>query len=39
MTRDQWLRAYHQQAGSWPALVGIYLVLIGTMVLSASMIV
>lgn len=39
MNRDEWIKAYHNNAGSWPALVGIYALIIATMVLSAQAII
>jgi len=35
MDKDQWIRAQRLSGGSWPALVGVYAVLIAAMVLSA----
>lgn len=35
MTKDDLVREYNQRAASWPALVGVYAILVGLMVLSA----
>lgn len=35
MTRDQLIREYRMRGASWPALVGVYLLIVATMVLSA----
>ena len=36
MNRDDWIKTYHNHAGSWPALVGVYVLLICGMLLSAN---
>lgn len=36
MTKDEMIRTYNRNAASWPALVFVYGLLLGTMVLSAS---
>ncbi|SDF86553.1 hypothetical protein SAMN05660686_02608 [Thalassobaculum litoreum DSM 18839] len=36
MTKDEMIRTYNRNAASWPALVFVYGILLGTMVLSAS---
>lgn len=36
MTKDEMIRAYNRNAASWPALVFVYGIIVGTMVLSAS---
>lgn len=38
MNRDDLIKAYRENAASWPALVGVYAILIGGMLLSAHMI-
>lgn len=38
MTRDDMIRAYNRNSSSWQVLVGIYMVLLGAMAASASMI-
>lgn len=38
MTRDDMIRAYHRNSSSWQVLVGIYMLLLGAMAASASMI-
>lgn len=35
MNRDDLIREYRMRGASWPALVGVYAVIVGTMVLSA----
>jgi len=35
MTRDELIREYRMRGASWPALVGVYAIILGTMVLSA----
>ncbi len=35
MTRDDFIREYRNRAGSWPALVGVYGIIVACMVLSA----
>lgn len=35
MTRDEMIREYRMRGASWPALVGVYAIILGTMVLSA----
>lgn len=39
MNRDDLIRAYNANYGSWPALVLVYAILVGTMVMSASAII
>jgi len=39
MTRDEWIREYKEYSGSWPALVGVYAVLVGAMLLSGYLMV
>ncbi|MHA7775215.1 hypothetical protein [Roseibium sp. M-1] len=39
MTRDELIREYKEHSGSWPALVGVYAVLVGAMVLSGYLMV
>lgn len=39
MTRDEWIREYRTHSGSWPALVGVYAVIVGAMALSGYMMV
>lgn len=39
MTKDDLIREYHQRAGSWQVLVGLYVTLIGLMVATAYAIV
>ncbi len=34
MDRDAWIRAYRNNAASWPALLVVYAILVGAMVLS-----
>jgi hypothetical protein len=36
MTKDDMIRAYRVNSASWPAIVGLYAVLVGGMVFSAS---
>ncbi|MFN3146479.1 MAG: hypothetical protein ACE368_15150 [Paracoccaceae bacterium] len=36
LTKDQLIREYRNSGASWPALVVVYGLLLGTMVLSAS---
>jgi len=36
MTKDEMIRAYHRNAASWPALLLVYGILVGSMLLSAS---
>jgi hypothetical protein len=38
MNKDDLIRAYRENAGSWPAIVGVYAILVGGMALSASFI-
>lgn len=35
MTKDDLIREYNQRAASWPALLGVYLILVGVMAVSA----
>lgn len=35
MNRDEMIREYRTRGASWPALIGVYAILVGTMVLSA----
>lgn len=35
MTRDELIREYRMRGASWPALLGVYGILVATMVLSA----
>ena len=35
MTRDELIREYRMRSASWPALVGVYAIIVGTMILSA----
>ncbi|WP_286192510.1 hypothetical protein [Stappia sp. BW2] len=39
MTRDDLIREYKSQSGSWPALVGVYAVIVGAMALSGYLMV
>lgn len=39
MNRDEWLKAYHNNSASWPALVGVYAMIIAAMLLSANAII
>lgn len=39
MTRDELIREYRNRSASWPALVFVYAILLGTMVLTASAII
>ena len=39
MTRDELIREYRNRSASWPALVLIYGILLGTMALTASAII
>ncbi|EEE45773.1 hypothetical protein [Roseibium alexandrii] len=39
MTRDDLIREYRQHSGSWQAVVGVYALLVGAMVLSGYMMV
>ena len=34
MTRDELIREYHNRRGSWPALLGVYAILLGTLILT-----
>lgn len=36
MTKDEMIRAYIRNGASWPALVFVYAILVGTMVISAQ---
>lgn len=36
MTKDQLIREYRNSSASWPAIVGLYLVIVGGLVASAS---
>ena len=36
MTKDEMIRTYNRNAASWPALVFVYGILLGTMFLSAA---
>lgn len=36
MTKDDLIRAYRENAGSWPAIVGVYAILLAGMGLSAA---
>lgn len=36
LTKDQLIREYNARAGSWPALVVVYGMIVGTMLLTAS---
>lgn len=38
MTRDDMIRAYNRNSSFWQVLLGIYMVLLGAMAASASMI-
>ena len=35
MTRDEMIREYNLRGASWPALVGVYAIIVGVMVLTA----
>ncbi|WP_268956893.1 hypothetical protein [Roseibium aggregatum] len=39
MTRDELIREYKEHSGTWPALVGVYGVIVGTMLLSGYLMV
>ncbi|WP_268957577.1 hypothetical protein [Roseibium aggregatum] len=39
MTRDEWIREYKANGGSWPTLVGVYAVIVAAMVLSGYLMV
>jgi hypothetical protein len=39
MTRDDLIREYREHSGSWPALVGVYALIVGAMVLSGYLMV
>ena len=39
MTRDDLIREYRQHGASWPALVGVYALIVGAMVFSGYMMV
>ncbi len=39
MTKDDLIREYNRRAASWPALVGIYVLLIGVMAFAAMSII
>jgi hypothetical protein len=36
MNRDEWIKAYRDKSASWPALVVVYGIIIGGMMLSAQ---
>jgi hypothetical protein len=39
MTKDDLIREYNQRAASWPALLGVYLILVAVMAVSAMSII
>ncbi|WP_428673914.1 hypothetical protein [Roseibium sp.] len=39
MTRDELIREYKEHSGNWPALVGVYAMIVGAMALSGYMMV
>jgi len=39
MNRDDLIREYRMRGASWPALVGVYAIIVGTMVFSAMAII
>lgn len=39
MTRDELIREYKTHSGTWPALVGVYGLIVGTMLLSGYLMV
>ncbi|MBG6161694.1 hypothetical protein [Roseibium album] len=39
MTRDELIREYKEQSGSWQGLVGVYAVIVGVMALSGYLMV
>ena len=39
MTRDDLIREYRTHSGTWPALVMVYAIIVGTMLLSGYMMV
>lgn len=39
MTRDDWIREWKVQSGTWQALVGVYAMIVGVMVLSGYLMV
>ena len=39
MNRDEWIKAYRENSASWPALVGVYAIIIAAMLLSANAII
>lgn len=36
MDREQWTREHRNSGASWPALLGVYAILVGTLAFSAS---
>ncbi|ASP34214.1 hypothetical protein CHH27_13945 [Labrenzia sp. VG12] len=39
MTRDDLIREYKEHSGTWPALVGVYALIVGAMVVSGYLMV
>lgn len=36
MTKDDMIRAYRNNSASWPAVVGLYSIIVGTLMVSAN---